>query len=93
MKVTKQLKIFGKVQGVSYRESMRQEAQRCGVSGWVRNRKDGSVEALVQGEQSLVGSLLEWCRRGPPSARVDRVEEKTVDEENALRDFLRLETL
>ena len=80
------------MQGVGYRESMREEARRLGVTGWVRNRRDGSVEALVQGEASLVQGLLAWCRRGPSRAVVDSVNESEADGEHALADFLRRET-
>lgn len=70
---TLHLRIEGRVQGVWFRESMRQEAERLGVSGWVRNRPDGSVEAVVQGADAAVDALLAWSRQGPPMARVDRV--------------------
>ena len=89
---SKLLRIHGKVQGVYYRESMKNEAKRLGVTGWVRNRKDGCVEALVQGEEGPVNEILDWCRQGPPSARVDKVEEKDVSGETALKEFLRKET-
>jgi acylphosphatase len=92
MKVSKLLKIHGKVQGVFYRESMKQEAGRLGVTGWVRNRKDGTVEALVQGEASSIEEMLAWCRQGPPGAEVNKVDEKAVSEETALTEFLRKET-
>lgn len=92
MKISKILKIRGRVQGVYYRESMRQEAMRLGVTGWVRNRRDGSVEALVQGESSLVTELVKWCHRGPPAAQVDSVEELESAGEPTLADFLRRET-
>lgn len=92
MKLTKRLRIEGRVQGVGYRESMRAEAMRLGVTGWVRNRRDGSVEALVQGERPLVEDLVAWCHRGPSHARVDKVDEQDVPEETALADFLRRET-
>lgn len=92
MKVSKILKIRGRVQGVYYRESMRQEAMRLGVTGWVRNRRDGSVEALVQGESSLVAELVNWCHRGPPAAHVEAVEELASDGDPTLADFLRRET-
>lgn len=68
--VTRRLRIFGRVQGVGYREALRYEAQPLGVSGWVRNRLDGSVEALLQGPAEKVDALTAWARRGPPAARV-----------------------
>ena len=93
MKVSKLLKITGRVQGVSYRESMRAEARRRGVTGWVRNQRDGSVEALVQGEAALVAELLAWCKLGPPAARVEEVRAHDVAHEPALAEFLRRDTV
>jgi acylphosphatase len=66
--------IHGRVQGVFFRDSMRQEAQRLGVSGWVRNRSDGSVEAVVHGDPVAVDALVGWARRGPELAHVERVD-------------------
>jgi acylphosphatase len=73
-RVTKRLLVSGLVQGVNYRESMRGEAERLGLAGWVRNRRDGRVEALVQGSVEAVEALIAWARRGPPAARVTGVE-------------------
>jgi acylphosphatase len=73
-KVTRRLSITGLVQGVWYRESMRREAQRLGVTGWVRNRADGSVEAVVQGSAGAVEAIQRWAKQGPDEARVERVE-------------------
>jgi acylphosphatase len=73
-KVTRRLSITGLVQGVWYRESMRREAQRLGVTGWVRNRADGSVEAVVQGSADAVDAIQRWAKQGPDEARVERVE-------------------
>ncbi|HNA28907.1 MAG TPA: acylphosphatase [Thiobacillaceae bacterium] len=70
MRVTRHLAITGLVQGVWYRESLREAADGLGVAGWVRNRLDGSVEAMIQGEERPVEQLIEWCRQGPPLARV-----------------------
>lgn len=70
---TLHLQILGWVQGVGFRESMRVEAQRLGVTGWVSNRADGSVEAMIQGSSAAVNALLDWVKIGPSMARVDRV--------------------
>jgi acylphosphatase len=72
--VAKHLLISGRVQGVGYRESMRREAERLGVTGWVRNRRDGDVEAVVDGAQSGVQAMIEWAHRGPRGARVTDVK-------------------
>ena len=66
--------ITGRVQGVSYRASTVDEAKRLWLTGWVRNRADGSVELEVEGPSDQVAALLAWCERGPPSARVSGVE-------------------
>ena len=68
------LRIRGRVQGVGFRYSMQVEARRLGVSGWVRNRRDGSVEAVVQGPGEAVEALVEWSRCGPGGARVTDLE-------------------
>lgn len=67
------LRITGRVQGVGYREAMRREADARGVTGWVRNRADGGVEALVQGDPAAVDALIAWARIGPPVALVHEV--------------------
>ena len=73
-RVTRRLAIRGRVQGVWFRESMRQEAERLGVTGWVRNRGDGSVEAVVQGSAAAVEVMVAWAKRGPQEAEVEGVE-------------------
>ena len=78
--------VHGEVQGVFFRDSTREEAERRGVSGWVTNRSDGAVEAVFEGTPRAVDALVELCRSGPGRARVDSVE--VFDEEPAgLEDF------
>ena len=69
----RRLVIHGRVQGVGFRASLAWEAQKEGITGWVRNRRDGTVEAMIQGSDEAVAAMIAWTRRGPPGARVDRV--------------------
>ena len=71
---TLHLLIYGRVQGVFFRQSMQREAQYQAVAGWVRNRSDGTVEAVVQGEPGAVDAIVRWAQRGPERAHVERVE-------------------
>lgn len=71
--------IEGRVQGVWFRESARRQAQSLGVNGWVRNRPDGTVEAVAEGPDAPVQAFVSWCHSGPPAARVDQVR-KTPEE-------------
>ena len=68
------LRIRGRVQGVWFRESARQQAERLGVSGWIRNIPSGEVEAVAEGPASAVEAFVRWCHRGPPAAHVTAVE-------------------
>ena len=72
--MVRHLRIFGQVQGVGFRDQFSQQAQRLGIAGWVRNRRGGNVEAMIQGSPAAVESLLAWARIGPPGASVERVE-------------------
>lgn len=83
MKPTRRLRITGRVQGVGYREAMCDAALRLGVTGWVRNRVDGSVEAAVQGHPQALDAMIAWARRGPPAARVSGVEARDDPSEYA----------
>lgn len=73
MKVRRRVLASGLVQGVSYRAYALDEAVRLGLQGWVRNRRDGRVEALVEGSDEAVLAFVAWCRRGSPASRVSGV--------------------
>jgi acylphosphatase len=75
--------IAGRVQGVFFRASCAERARALGLSGWVRNDASGRVEAVFEGPEEAVASMIRWCREGPPQARVDTMEisdETPVDE-------------
>lgn len=76
--------VSGIVQGVNFRRFTQITARQLGVNGWVRNLPDGRVEACLDGEAEAVGELLDWCRSGPPSARVDNLE---IREEQFVAEF------
>jgi len=81
------LQITGRVQGVGFRYSMQREATRIGVRGWVRNCRDGSVEAVVQGNDAAIAAITDWARHGPPGARVEEVRVANADAEENLASF------
>lgn len=72
--VTRHLWISGRVQGVWYRESMRLQAERLGVTGWVKNVLDGRVEAMISGDADKVDAMINWAWKGPPMARVSHID-------------------
>ncbi len=83
---SRRVTISGRVQGVGYRAWVEHQAVARGLEGWVRNRRDGSVEALFAGPEDLVADMVASCRRGPVSARVDKLaEEKAQPDELGLR--------
>jgi len=81
---TRQIRVKGRVQGVGFRDALHAEALRLGVHGWVRNRADGSLEAVLQGDAPAVARLIAWARQGPPLAQVLALDEQAAD-----RDFER----
>ena len=85
--VALRLTITGRVQGVGYRDWAIHEARGLGLKGWVRNRRDGSVEAVVQGDDAAVERLLDWSRRGPPGARVTALEARPAPTDPSLSAF------
>jgi len=72
--IRKRVRVFGHVQGVWFRGATQRNARSLGLAGWVRNRADGSVEAIFEGPPARVAAAVAFCREGPPGARVDRVE-------------------
>jgi acylphosphatase len=78
MAVRARLVVHGRVQGVWYRGSMQEEARQLGASGWVRNERDGSVVAEIEGERPVVDRLIAWARQGPAGARVTDVQVEWV---------------
>ena len=90
--IERRLTIRGRVQGVGFRESLIEVAREHGVAGWVRNRRDGSVEALLQGESEAVERAIMWCRDGPPAARVSGVEVAEEPASGMLDGFVRRST-
>lgn len=82
--------IEGLVQGVAFRASTVYEARRIGVCGWVRNVPSGAVEAVIEGDETSVKRLIEWCRTGPPMARVDNVNISWEPFKNEFDDFTAL---
>lgn len=86
MKVYRHVIIRGRVQGIGYRAWTEVTALERGVEGWVRNRRDGSVEALFSGPEDEVAAMIAECRRGPPGARVDVIDQRdATSDEIALR--------
>jgi acylphosphatase len=88
MNIRARARIRGRVQGVFYRQSTVETASRLELAGWVRNLPDGSVEAVVEGPMAVVREFLDWCRQGPPAAKVDVVD---VDWTDATGEFRRFE--
>lgn len=92
MALQARLTISGRVQGVGYRDWAVATGQRLGLAGWVRNRSDGTVEALIVGDDETVGKMIEACRRGPTLARVDEIDVEPVDLDVLPEGFTRLPT-
>lgn len=80
--------VHGRVQGVAFRNSTVRRALELGVTGWVRNLPDGSVEGMFESDESAVRALVDWCRQGPPAARVDRVDTRELAYTGEFPDFV-----
>jgi acylphosphatase len=84
--MAKHLRIFGIVQGVSYRAGFDAQARALGLVGWVRNRRDGSVEAMVRGEPHALEQMISWAHRGPMMARVARIDVTELEDADVAGD-------
>ena len=93
MSITVRIEITGRVQGVGFRESMRAVAQALEVNGWVRNREDGSVEAILQGGEEDVERLIAWAHNGPPGANVKYVNATLTESSEEFIAFTRWPTV
>ena len=82
MNVIRHMVVGGRVQGVSYRAFVEHEALRHGIEGWVRNCRDGDVEAVLAGDGDAVAAVIEACRRGPLGARVDTLDQRAGSEDD-----------
>ncbi|MGH7823697.1 MAG: acylphosphatase [Candidatus Binatia bacterium] len=81
------LQVEGRVQGVYFRASAAQQAQRLGLTGWVMNCPDGSVEIVAEGARAKLEELVAWCQQGPPGARVSNVAVMWADPKNNFHSF------
>ena len=84
---TVHVRITGKVQGVWFRQSTKQEAETHSITGWIKNSKDGAVEGVFQGAENDVDALLHWCRHGPPLSKVEEVLVDDIDGEKTFSTF------
>ena len=79
--------ISGRVQGVFFRMETKRAAEQCGVSGWVRNQTDGTVEAVFEGSREDVSAVIDWCKKGPPLSRVKSVDIRWEDYSGEFKEF------
>ena len=81
------IKVYGKVQGVFFRQNTISKAKALNISGYTLNAQDGTVEIMAQGTPENIDELIAWCHRGPERARVDKVDVKDVEEKSSFRSF------
>ena len=87
MKKRVHLVIYGKVQGVWYRASTKEQALKLRLTGWIRNLESGDVEAIFEGEESAIDEIITWCSTGPPLAEVDHITKKFEEYTTEFNDF------
>lgn len=83
----RRVRVYGRVQGVFFRNWTAAKARALGVRGWIRNRRDGSVELVAYGEDEAVEALVAACRTGPPAAKVERIEVEIAEGEGSPSGF------
>lgn len=81
------IRIYGQVQGVFFRQSAKQEAEKLGIVGWVKNKSDGSVEIMTEGGKENIDKFIKWCKSGPPFAKVEKVEIEEFKKSEDFSDF------
>ncbi len=86
--ISRHIIITGKVQGVFFRKNAKQKAEELRLSGWVKNTPDDKVELLVQGNDTDINKYIEWCKKGPPKAKVDNVYVEAKEKDNSLNEFI-----
>lgn len=79
--------VSGRVQGVFYRQTTKDKARSLGLVGWVRNQEDGSVALEASGPRERVMQLIDWCRKGPPAARVDNIQVEWLEQNSSAANF------
>ena len=77
--IAKRVRVSGRVQGVFYRASAKEIADKLGICGWVKNEDDGSVRIRAEGDPEMISKFIEWCKSGPKMAQVDSLVEETVE--------------
>ncbi len=87
MRTNVHVSISGRVQGVWFRANTKQKAEQLGIKGWVRNTDDGFVEAVFQGDENQVRKMINWCRHGPPLAKVEKVDVIKKQSKDVFEDF------
>ena len=88
MKTNVHVLISGRVQGVWFRATTKQKAEQLGLKGWVKNRDDGCVEAVFQGDENQVREMIKWCYHGPPLAKVEKVDVLKKQNMDLFEDFI-----
>ena len=87
MKMKLHIKIYGKVQGVWFRINTKKNADELGINGWVKNMLDGGVEAIFEGNENDIHNMMNWCLRGSPNSKVEKIEINKIKYSNQYPNF------